>query len=210
VPTRIDVLIVGRGGGSLEDLWSFNEEVVVRAIHGSRIPVISAVGHEIDVTLSDLVADVRALTPSEAAELLAPAADEVVIGLRRHERRLLAALRTRTAAARAQLESISARRVFRRPMERVQSHARRLDELEGRSTRAAHRRVAQARVSVEHFGAQLEALSPSSVLSRGYSITRRTSDGRVIRDAAELAEGDQLETRFAEGRAVSEVRKTAI
>lgn len=207
---RIDVLIVGRGGGSLEDLWSFNEEIVVRAIHGSRIPVISAVGHEIDVTLSDLVADVRALTPSEAAELLAPAADEIVIGLKRQERRLLAALRNRTAAARSRLESISARRVFRRPLERIHSHARRLDELEGRSTRAVRRRVVQARVALEYFNAQLEALSPSSVLARGYSITRRISDGRVIRDAAELAQGDQLETRFAEGRAITEVRKTAI
>ncbi len=97
----IDVLVVGRGGGSLEDLWSFNEEVVVRAIHASRIPIVSAVGHEIDVTLSDLVADVRALTPSEAAERVVPAAEELLDFLRRQEQRLATALRARLTSARA-------------------------------------------------------------------------------------------------------------
>ena len=95
----IDVLVVGRGGGSLEDLWAFNEEAVVRAIHVSRIPVVSAVGHEIDVTLADLVADLRALTPSEAAERIVPAIEEVLAGLRSHHNRLSAALRGRVADA---------------------------------------------------------------------------------------------------------------
>ena len=89
----IDVLVVGRGGGSLEDLWAFNEEPVIRAIHASRIPVVSAVGHEIDVTLADLVADLRALTPSEAAERIVPAIDDVVAGLTNLHKRLAAALR---------------------------------------------------------------------------------------------------------------------
>src|SRR5262249_9250523 len=104
----IDVVVVGRGGGSLEDLWAFNAEIVVRAIHASRIPVVSAVGHEIDVTLSDLVADVRALTPSEAAERVVPAADDLLDWLRRQEQRLTIALRTRLAARRGQLEALAA------------------------------------------------------------------------------------------------------
>ena len=101
LPLAIDCLVVTRGGGSLEDLWAFNEEAVVRAIHASRIPVISAIGHEINVTLSDLVADVRALTPSEAAELVAPAAEDILARFRQTEKRLSAALRWRLAAARS-------------------------------------------------------------------------------------------------------------
>jgi exodeoxyribonuclease VII large subunit len=97
----LDVLVVGRGGGSLEDLWSFNEEVVVRAIHASQVPVVSAVGHEIDVTLSDLVADVRALTPSEAAERVIPSADELTARLSQLQRRLSSILRTRVATAKS-------------------------------------------------------------------------------------------------------------
>ena len=129
----VDVLVVGRGGGSLEDLWAFNEEIVVRAIHASRVPVVSAVGHEIDVTLSDLVADVRALTPSEAAERVVPATDELRDFLDRHAQRLANALRNRFANAKARVDGLAACRVFRRPLERVQLLGRRLDELQGRA-----------------------------------------------------------------------------
>src|SRR5271165_821520 len=118
LPLAIDCLVVTRGGGSLEDLWAFNEEAVVRAIHASRIPVISAIGHEIDVTLADLVADVRALTPSEAGELVAPAAEDLLARFRQTEARLAAALRSRLAAARSRLDSVASHRAFRRPLER--------------------------------------------------------------------------------------------
>ena len=131
--SSIDVLVVGRGGGSLEDLWAFNEEIVVRAIHASRIPVVSAVGHEIDVTLADLVADVRALTPSEAAELVAPAADEISARLRQHHNRLLAALRRRAATGRARIDALAVRRMLRRPHDRLLELSQRLDELGVRS-----------------------------------------------------------------------------
>lgn len=203
----IDCLVVTRGGGSLEDLWAFNEEVVVRAIVASRIPVVSAVGHEIDVTLSDLAADVRALTPSEAAELVTPAADELVAGLKQYQRRLMAALRSRASTARSRLDALARHHVFRRPYRRVHDLARRLDELESRAGRATRAHLKTARRRVDAVAAQLESLSPLGVLGRGYSLTQRTSDGRVIRDAAQLTLGEELTTQLARGRAISRVQR---
>jgi exodeoxyribonuclease VII large subunit len=202
-----DVLVVGRGGGSLEDLWAFNEEVVVRAIAGSRLPVVSAVGHEIDVTLSDLAADVRALTPSEAAERIVPAADEVQAALAVRQQRLMRALRRRAAEARQRLEQLAAHRVFRRPFDRVLNHARELDALATRISRAIRQRVAGARTLVAALAAQLESLSPLGILGRGYSLTTRVSDGVLLDDARSLDVGDQIRTRFAHGQVVSEVKQ---
>ena len=201
----VDCLVVTRGGGSLEDLWAFNEEVVVRAIHASRIPVVSAVGHEIDVTLSDLVADVRALTPSEAAERIAPAAEEFTARLRAQQQRLVTALRGRALAARSRLEMIRGRRAFRRPFDLVHDLTQRLDELSSRMTRGMRQFVSGARREVDTRAAHLESLSPLAILARGYSVTLRRADGRLIRDARELAQGDELQTRFAVGHAISRV-----
>jgi exodeoxyribonuclease VII large subunit len=205
--TPVDCLVVTRGGGSLEDLWSFNEEVVVRAIHASRIPVVSAVGHEIDVTLSDLVADVRALTPSEAAERIVPAADELRLGLRQYGQRLTVGLTRRTAAARAALDALAARRVFRKPLDRVHDLARRVDELQTRGDRALRQRLIRARRDADGLAARLESLSPLAVLARGYSLTTRAADGQLVRDAATLSPGDRITTRFAAGQAVSRVEE---
>jgi exodeoxyribonuclease VII large subunit len=201
----IDVLVVGRGGGSLEDLWAFNEEIVVRAIFASRIPVISAVGHEIDVTLADLVADVRALTPSEAAERVVPAGDEIAGFLRRQEHRLASALRNRAATARARLDALARRRVFGRPLERVQTLGRRLDELDARGQRAIERRMELATGLLSARAGQLESLSPLGVLGRGYSLTTRLVDGRLVRSAEQLAIGDPIRTRLAAGAVTSRV-----
>ena len=201
----VDCLVVTRGGGSLEDLWAFNEEIVVRAIHGSRVPVVSAVGHEIDVTLSDLVADLRALTPSEAAELVAPAAEEIAGILRQHAQRMAAALRLRASAARARLERIAACAVFRRPYQRIQESARRLDEMELRMARGIRHRVGLAQQQTGMMAARLESLSPLAVLGRGYSLTQRADDGQVIRDAADLSIGQRLRSRFARGHSLSRV-----
>jgi exodeoxyribonuclease VII large subunit len=203
----IDCLVVGRGGGSLEDLWAFNEEAVVRAIHASRIPVVSAVGHEIDVTLADLVADVRALTPSEAAELVVPAAEELSLALRSHQQRLLAALRRRAMLGRARLDQLAARRVFRKPFELVHDAAHRLDEFSVRSNRAMKQRLAAARRQTDAIANHLDSLSPLGVLGRGYSLTQQLSDGRIIRDAGELKIGDEITTRFARGQAISRVER---
>ena len=195
----VDVLIVGRGGGSLEDLWAFNEEVVVRAVFASRVPVVSAVGHEIDVTLSDLVADVRALTPSEAAERVVPSTEEVSALLARQQQRLLVALRTRAAASRARLEGLAASRVFRRPLERVQLHSRHLDELTGRLARAVRNRSTMARRLIESKALQLDSHSPLGVLGRGYSVTTRASDGALVRQLADASIGETIVTRLSNG-----------
>jgi exodeoxyribonuclease VII large subunit len=204
-PHAVDVLVVGRGGGSLEDLWAFNEEITVRAIAGSRLPVVSAVGHEIDVTLSDLAADVRALTPSEAAERIVPSADEIQQSLAVRQRRLLNALRRRALEARQKLDRLASNRVFRRPFDRLLAASRELDAYSSRISRAIRERLVQVRQRIVAIAAQLESLSPLGVLSRGYSLTTRLADGRLIDDAALLSSGDQIRTRFARGEAISRV-----
>jgi exodeoxyribonuclease VII large subunit len=205
LPLEIDCLVVGRGGGSLEDLWAFNEEPVIRAIHASRIPVISAVGHEIDVTLADLVADVHALTPSEAAERVAPSSDELAVALAVCHRRLTAALRSLATGARSRLETIESRRPFRRPFDRIHDLVQRLDELSTRNTRVMRRQLRDARQRTGHLAAQLESLSPLGVLARGYSLSRRADNGQIIRNAREVAAGDRIVTRFATGEATSRI-----
>jgi len=202
-----DCLVVTRGGGSLEDLWAFNEEPVVRAIAACPIPTISGVGHEIDVTLSDLAADVRALTPSEAAELVAPAAEELIARLRQYQKRLFSALRSRAGAARSRLDALAAVATFRRPHRLVDDRARQLDELEGRCGIAMRNQLKHARQRTNSIASQLESLSPLAVLGRGYSLTQRTADGSVIRNAAELSTGNQITTRFAKGQSISRVER---
>jgi exodeoxyribonuclease VII large subunit len=203
----VDVLVVGRGGGSLEDLWAFNEEIVVRAIAASRLPVVSAVGHEIDVTLADLAADVRALTPSEAAERIVPSADDVQQSLAVRQRRLQVALRRRAAEARQRLDRLASNRVFRRPFDRLLASSRELDAYSTRFARAIRERLLQLRQRTVAIAAHLESLSPLGVLSRGYSLTTRLADGGLIDDTALLSPGDQIRTRFARGETVSRVER---
>jgi exodeoxyribonuclease VII large subunit len=204
----VDCMVVTRGGGSMEDLWAFNEEPTVRAIAASQVPVVSAVGHEIDVTLADLAADVRALTPSEAAELVAPAAEELAAQLRQVEQRLAAGLRSLAQSARSRLDAIARHTFFRRPHQRIFELAQRLDEWDSRMLRAVRGSVRQARQRTDTVAGRLESLSPLAVLGRGYSLTQRTVDGRVIRSAADLSPGDEITTRFATGQAVSRVEQT--
>ena len=204
----VDVVITGRGGGSLEDLWAFNEEIVARAIHACRIPVVSAVGHEIDVTVADLVADVRALTPSEAGELVVPSRIEVHAELLRLEQQLAQALRSRAATARARLELLSSRRVLTRPAERLHDLARQIDELELRARRAMGNRLKMDRQQLAAAGGRLDALSPLKVLERGYSVTRLSPSGEVVRSFDQARPGDVLETLLQTGRLKSRVEET--
>jgi exodeoxyribonuclease VII large subunit len=203
--TPIDALIVGRGGGSLEDLWPFNEEVVARAIVGSRIPVVTGVGHEDDLTIADLVADQRALTPSEAAERVAPDRAEVAQALLNLHARLRALLSRNLEAARLRLGQLAGRPCFRRPLERVRDQERRLDELGGRMRRALERHVGEARQRLAAAAGRLEGLSPLGVLARGYSLTRRLDDLSVVRSPGQVAAGDWIVTQVHAGRVVSQV-----
>ncbi len=204
---RPDVLVVGRGGGSMEDLWCFNEEQVVRAIFASEIPVVSAVGHEIDVTLADFAADVRVATPTEAAERLVPSSEELLTRLADLRQRLVVSLRSRAAHGRARWESSAQRRVFRRPLDRVHEWMERVDELEGRAVRSIRQLQRSATDRLNSLIDRLESLSPLGVLARGYSVTTRTDNGAVVRDATTLSIGDQITTRLASGAVVSKIER---
>lgn len=206
---EVDVVICGRGGGSLEDLWAFNEEVVARAIHACKIPVVSAVGHEVDVTIADLVADRRALTPSEAAELVVPLESDVQLELDLVRQRLVNSLRQQTQRARLRLDSVASRRCFSRPLERIQEQSHRLDDLEGRLKRGMKQAIESSKQQLQSFASSLNALSPLAVLERGYSLTKRVSDGVLVRDASTIAVGDQISTLLAHGSVISEVRAIA-
>ena len=202
---EVDVCICGRGGGSLEDLWAFNEEVVARAIHACKIPVISAVGHEIDVTIADLVADKRALTPSEAGELVVPLESEVRAELKQFHQRLKSSLKRQAQQARLRLDAIANRRCFARPLDRVRDLSLKLDELDARMKRGVKQSIVTSRQKLETLAASLSALSPLAVLERGYSLTKTLAGGDLVRNAGQLRQGDRISTLLARGSVVSEV-----
>lgn len=204
---RVDVVVTGRGGGSLEDLWAFNEEVVARAIAACRVPVVCGVGHEVDVTIADLVADVRAATPSQAGELVVPLVSEVRGELRRLSECLRSALRERAVRARLRVDALASRTIFTRPFTALARQAERLDELTVRLRRAMQRRLSDERKLADSLSRSLDALSPLKVLGRGYSITRGAETGAIVRSAAEVTQGEQVETILASGRLVSRVEQ---
>jgi exodeoxyribonuclease VII large subunit len=194
-----DVIVVGRGGGSLEDLWAFNDEQVARAIAASRVPVVSAVGHEIDVTISDLVADRRAPTPTAAAAMVVPDQRDLNAWLDRTALALRLAIQRQV---RTQSERLAAQaRHLRHPREVLKAMQQRLDELSERAVHAVTSRIRFAQQQLRGGAEQLHALSPLAVLQRGYSIARRIKDATVIRDAAELKDGEHLRLTFARGTA---------
>lgn len=202
---RPDVLVVGRGGGSMEDLWAFNEEPVVRAIAASKIPTISAVGHEIDVTLSDLAADVRALTPSEAAERVVPSTEEINGRIRVYRERMRASALRRVVLMRSKLNAAASQRPLRRPFEIVRDRVRRLDELALRENAAIRHLYHGRHNMLAMVAGKIESLSPLAVLGRGYSITRAADSGAVVRSARNLRSGHELITRLIDGEATSKV-----
>ena len=249
----LDVVIVARGGGSLEDLWAFNEEVVARAIAASRVPVISAVGHETDHTIADFVADVRAPTPSAAAEIVVQTKADLVRHVRMLHRRLVAATRTERAVRANQLASLFRRRPLAVPYALFAPVVQRFDEARFRLGRAVRARLAEGgasaralsrelallapRSSVEHrrsragearrhlaarmdaciqrwgtrlgvAAGRLDALSPLNVLERGYAIARLLPARRLVTDAAQVGEGDELLVTLRHGEVEATVRET--
>lgn len=200
----LDVLVVGRGGGSLEDLWSFNEEVVVRAIAASDVPVISAVGHEIDVTLADFAADVRALTPTEAAERAVPAADEIMARVDSLGNRVHGAIRRRWSGYAERLNQLANRRPFARPHAPLQDLALRLDDLSQSANRAIRQQRAERISQLGQLAGKLESLSPLAVLSRGYSLTH-DDEGKLVRSSEQIKTGDEIVTRLEQGEVKSTV-----
>ncbi len=180
---EVDVIVIARGGGSVEDLLPFSNERLVRAVAASRAPVVSAIGHEQDVPLMDLAADLRASTPTDAAKRIVPDVAE--------ELRLVDAMRTRV------------RRIVRRSLE---TDRQRIDERQSRARTAILRRIERGRDDVDHLAARLRVLSPAATLDRGYAVVR-TPDGRVVRSSDEVAVGAELDIRVAEGRISATVRE---
>ena len=201
----IDLIITGRGGGSREDLWAFNEEAVARAISRSRLPVISAVGHEPDVTISDYVADVRAATPSNAAELAVPDQSQVRHRLGQLARRLAAAQRARLTAGRKDLIRLADSRPLRNPRAPIEDGRMLVDRAQERLTAALKGVLKDGRGELARLGAALDAMSPLKVLGRGYAIARG-SRGIVTRtDQAEP--GQRLDVLLADGTLRCEVKE---
>ena len=225
----LDVMIVGRGGGSLEDLWCFNEEVVARAIARSAIPIISAVGHEIDFTISDFVADLRAPTPSAAAELMVGRKESFEEALQQQQARLGRALRQQALELKARLAAAAGHYVFREPLNLVKQYTQRVDGLRVKLAAELKNVFRQQQQKTDELGlrlahgielwrkacaqdvrrlqSQLKALSPLSVLERGFSITRR-ADGSIVRSIEQVVAGDALVTRVSKGEIESKVTLT--
>jgi exodeoxyribonuclease VII large subunit len=190
-----DLIITGRGGGSIEDLWAFNDERVARAIFASEIPVISAVGHEPDVTIADFVADVRAATPSNAAELAVPDSLDVYGWLQAADKRLRQATNRVVKERRQRLESITSKRVMQSPGDYISIKRIQVDRFEEQLTSTIQRRMYKSRERYASLAATLDAISPLKVLGRGYAIARR-EDGTVVKVAADVSKGDRLMIRL--------------
>jgi exodeoxyribonuclease VII large subunit len=205
----IDLIIVGRGGGSIEDLWPFNTEVTVRAIVRSRIPVISAVGHEIDITLSDLAADLRAPTPSAAAEIAVWLKQEFMETLHTTISEMANELDFMVEQARTQLSSLAERMPFRRPFDRVRQLQQNLDDLSKHLDNAGKIHFDKHKNRLSLVILQLDALSPLKVLGRGYSVARKLPDGPVLLSYHDITAGQKMETRLSKGKVTSVVESTS-
>lgn len=192
-----DVLLLARGGGSMEDLWAFNDEQVARAIARSRLPIVSGVGHEPDVTIADFAADLRAATPSNAAELAAPDQAEVAAALAQLRARLLRAYSTQLQLWHSRLERCTSSRVLTDPMAPVNDRRLLLDDTRRRLASAAERRLSTEQQRLSALCAGLDAMSPLKVLARGYAVARH--DGCVLRRAAQTAPGDSIDVLLSDG-----------
>lgn len=203
----VDVIIVARGGGSAEDLWTFNEEIVARAVFASPVPLISGVGHETDTTIIDYVADLRAPTPSAAAELVAPDIAELAGAAALLAERLSSAMRRQLDDAFSNLDTLERRLAQQSPAARLGRDRQALDDLVRRAgTRLAHG-IALRQAQLAGTGAQLAALSPLATLGRGYAVVRRADDGQIVTDPGQVADGAALTVTVRGGEFATRARR---
>jgi exodeoxyribonuclease VII large subunit len=194
-----DVIIVARGGGSLEDLWPFNEEIVARAIYESELPVISAVGHETDFTIADFVADLRAPTPSAAAELAVADTEDLDYTLKLYNRRLKMALKRKTEVMRLRFEKCMNSNCYKEPYQKVNERYLLIDNCLKRLENSEIKRLKDCKLVMTKNISKLDVLSPLKTLTRGYSIATLKSNNKVIKDASSVSSGDEISVRVQNG-----------
>ena len=207
---QLDVLLVGRGGGSLEDLWAFNEEVVARAIAASKIPIISCVGHETDFTIADFVADLRAPTPSAAAELVIQAKSELLQQLESLLSRLSSRMEYQLGDLEQRLGHALSSRMLRKPTAMIEESLQDIDALAERLQQIAGRRLEGWTKDFARVSEKLHLLSPLGTLSRGYAIAWKLPERKILKNAADLRSQDQIEVQLREGKVYAKVERTDI
>ena len=200
-----DVIIVARGGGSLEDLWPFNEEIVARAIDESEIPIISAVGHETDFTISDFVADLRAPTPSAAAELAVADVYELMDKINTYRKRYRLALRKKVDFMRLRYEKCMEKAVFKNPMQIINDRYIRLDDLIKQMISSINVEIRESKIVASKVISKLDALSPLKTLTRGYSIVEKNN--KIIKSVNDVENNDDIVIRFADGKSKAKIIK---
>ncbi len=203
----IDVIIIGRGGGSIEDLWAFNEEMVARSIHACKIPVISAVGHEIDYTISDLAADLRAPTPSAAAELVVAEGEKLAQRITSATDRITLAAKTYLSKLSEKVNTLQESYGFMRFEDRLLEYSQEIDDVRDSMEKSISRLFETSKGKVENMLRRLSSLNPEAVLQRGYSLAFKLPDKKLIKDASLLVKGDMVEIKVAEGSFISRVVK---
>lgn len=198
-----DVLVVARGGGSLEDLWPFNEEIVARAIYASDIPVISAVGHETDFTIADFVADLRAPTPSAAAELAVPDIAELKMKLDNYQNRYKIALKKKTELMKLRYEKCMTRRCFKEPLQPIHELSIQIDMKIKAMQNSTQNKLKDCRMKMTKVISTLDALSPLKTLTRGYCLTEK--DGKIIKSAKDLKTNDEIRLQYKDGEKTAKI-----
>ena len=198
-----DVLILARGGGSLEDLWPFNEEIVAQAIYDSKIPIISAVGHETDFSISDFVADLRAPTPSAAAELAVPDIYEVKQKINSYQTRLRTTLIKKVEIMRLRYEKCMQSRIFKEPLRDINDNYLKIETFVKRLENTIKKKQKEEKTKYLELISKLDALSPLKTLTRGYAIAEK--NGKIIKSANEVNIGDKIDIRFKDGKKESEI-----
>ncbi|HMA62586.1 MAG TPA: exodeoxyribonuclease VII large subunit [bacterium] len=197
---NVDLIIIGRGGGSLEDLWAFNEEKLVRAVVKSELPIVSAVGHEVDFTLSDFAADKRAPTPSAAAEITVSSSQEIANEIRIIQDRMKQRIRLNLGRTRDNIDHLSKRIKAQGPEENLKQYRQTIDDLERQINRLVKTKLDKKINFIDNCQKQLRSLSPKDILKKGYSIVFRRDDGSVINSKNSVKKDDELEIEVSDGR----------